>query len=483
MKNFYLTINRFKIFTLISLVSFLMINVDGFSKDVDFTFSSKYRKKVVFHYKYKNRKVDDQDFTMYKVKNDKNRLLFKGTYTLPKKYTFIIGHLKIAKNSSLTIPAGHTLVIYGGLTALAGSTLINKGNLVIKGSLFIGNQVDGGQDEYTVDFQNKPNANLYITQGLVGQHVHGSTIAGNIAVIQNVMYHFHLNENTINPTGGVFYYRNNDFSAKANKGTEVIMKLDSMNRARKKYSRGKKGRNEKAKDEKDKKNDRNHNKITDLPVKGYFKKFSDKDPINKESLLKLQPYLLIKYKDKDKLLPVELSSFSCTQEVSFTAINWTTAQEINNSHFIIEKSYDKKNFEKIDEVDGQGNSNVVTEYEIDVPTDKNKTVYYRLTQYDFDGKSESWIQAVMNSDDDKIDVSVYPNPTTDFIKVETNATDDSPMDYYLINASTGAKIKLTSKSSQYSSQKFDVSGLSQGIYILEVLQGNKRIYQNKVIKK
>ncbi|MBB6459159.1 T9SS type A sorting domain-containing protein [Flammeovirga kamogawensis] len=477
MKNLHLSNSRFKIFTLISLVSFLMINVDGFSEDVNFSFANtKYSKNVKFHYIQKHYKLDEyQDFVRYTFPQKIGEFLIETKEETQQDYTFIIGKVKILSGKSLTIKKGHTLVIYGKLTALPGSTLINEGNLVIRGSLFIGDQVTAGQESYIVNFQNKPNANLYITQGLVGQHVHGSTIAGNIAVIQNVMYHFHLNENTINPKGGVFYYRNNDFSAKANEGTEVIMKLDSKNRASKKYSRG-----EKKIDKEDKEKDRNHNKITNLPYKEYFKKICNKNPIKKESLLKLQPYLTKQFKD----LPVELSSFSCTQEESFTAIKWATAQEINNSHFTIEKSYDKKNFEKIDEVEGQGNSNTVKQYKINVPIDnKNRTVYYRLTQFDFDGKSESWIQAVMSNEDTKVDVSVYPNPTTDFLKVETNSTDDTPMDYYLINTSTGAKTKLTSSSSQYTSQKFDVSGLSQGIYILEIIQGNKRIYQNKVIKK
>ncbi|AZQ61306.1 T9SS type A sorting domain-containing protein [Flammeovirga pectinis] len=430
-------------------------------KDISKLISSKPIKFNEWNKKYKGYKTSDGK--LYKPK--------KGSKI--GHVIYINGDVRIKENQVIEIQAIDTLVINGDVIIENNGTLSNKGNLVIRGSLYL-----GGYDEITrwvkkrrqwveltdkvfrnseeIYFFNESNGKVIIKNNMIGYHPHKSKFYGQIAVLDTVDVHFHSekehdNHNKFNPK--CFYYSFNNIgktakSKEAHKHGDITNQFTTNNKILK------------------------STKLSKVSL-------SDKiDEIKENELHRLKPYLTKSFKD----LPVELSSFSCTQEVSFTAINWTTAQEINNSHFIIEKSYDKKNFEKIDEVDGQGNSNVVTEYEIDVPTDKNKTVYYRLTQYDFDGKSESWIQAVMNGDSDKIDVSVYPNPTTDFIKVESNATDDSPMDYYLINASTGYKIKLTSKSSQYSSQKFDVSGLSQGIYILEVTQGNKRIYQKKIIK-
>ncbi|MBB6459160.1 T9SS type A sorting domain-containing protein [Flammeovirga kamogawensis] len=447
MKSFSHNYNSFKIVTLISFLMLITLGNDSIAQKgtIKKTLNRQTLPTDTFRFKYVYKNITEyQVFDRYKPNNDKG-FLVKGTFKAGeglkdgkpfnrKKYTGIYSNVTIKSGSTLHIPVGQTLLIQGNVYLKTEGTLKNEGRLVIiEGNLFIGNYSENsilGHQDHT-NFINT--GDLYVQGNLIGQHPHGCTFKGNIAIEENVAFHFHKHKS---PSEANFY-----FNEVKDKFEKVKIHDPQKHVMSAQLSKGKKhaglGQN--------------------IPLQ------------------KLKPYLGLD-------LPVELSSFSCTQEESFTAIKWTTAQEINNSHFTIEKSYDKKNFEKIDEVEGQGNSNTVKQYKIDVPTDKNRTVYYRLTQFDFDGKSESWIQAVMSDEDTKVDVSVYPNPTTDFLKVETNSIDDTPMDYYLINTSTGVKTKLTSSSSQYSSQKFDVSGLSQGVYVLEVLQGNKRIYQKKIIK-
>lgn len=90
-------------------------------------------------------------------------------------------------------------------------------------------------------------------------------------------------------------------------------------------------------------------------------------------------------------LPVELLNFSGNhnQKENENEISWSTASETNNSHFVLERSDDGFSFTSLAFVEGAGNSNILMEYSY---SDKNpdRNYYYRLTQVDFDGQSESF---------------------------------------------------------------------------------------------
>jgi hypothetical protein len=97
-------------------------------------------------------------------------------------------------------------------------------------------------------------------------------------------------------------------------------------------------------------------------------------------------------------LPVELTSFSGFSTSEGIMLEWQTASEINNSHFVIEHSKDALSFLAIEDVEGAGNSATVKSYRF---LDKNASRdqnYYRLKQTDFDGSySYSPVIAVVNS--------------------------------------------------------------------------------------
>lgn len=66
-------------------------------------------------------------------------------------------------------------------------------------------------------------------------------------------------------------------------------------------------------------------------------------------------------------------------------LKWTTSEEENNQFFLIERSFNGIDFEKIGEIDGMGNSEDLNEYEfLDVNMHEDKALY-RLKQIDFDG--------------------------------------------------------------------------------------------------
>jgi hypothetical protein len=102
-------------------------------------------------------------------------------------------------------------------------------------------------------------------------------------------------------------------------------------------------------------------------------------------------------------LPIELVEFKGSAYPEYNLLEWLTATEINNDYFIIERSENGVEFYELIKMDGAGNSTMLTRYS----TLDNKPLtginYYRLKQFDFDGKvSTSKIIAVSRENENEI---------------------------------------------------------------------------------
>ena len=113
------------------------------------------------------------------------------------------------------------------------------------------------------------------------------------------------------------------------------------------------------------------------------------------------------------LLPIELTSFTAECDGKSSLVEWTTATERNNDHFVLERSADAINFAEIARVAGAGNSiepqyYSYTDYDI-----RNGDNYYRLWQVDYDGTrtaSEIIVATCIGEPLDAPEVLAYPNP-------------------------------------------------------------------------
>ena len=90
------------------------------------------------------------------------------------------------------------------------------------------------------------------------------------------------------------------------------------------------------------------------------------------------------------VLPVELSNFNVRydEKSKNVLLDWTTETEVNNDYFTIERSKDLVNFEVVDVVKGNGNSNITQNYHLIDNKPLKGTSYYRLKQTDYDGQFE-----------------------------------------------------------------------------------------------
>lgn len=86
-------------------------------------------------------------------------------------------------------------------------------------------------------------------------------------------------------------------------------------------------------------------------------------------------------------LPIELITFTGNKTGIDNELKWTTATELNNAFFTVEKTYDGKNFEYLGKLNGAGNSTQSLNYSLIDYNIRPVINYYRLKQTDFDGLS------------------------------------------------------------------------------------------------
>ena len=101
-------------------------------------------------------------------------------------------------------------------------------------------------------------------------------------------------------------------------------------------------------------------------------------------------------------LPVRLIQFNGNVVNDGVSLTWTTASELDNSHFEIYNSLDGQNFFKIGRREGAGNSNSIKHYSFIDPK-VEVLQYYRLKQVDFDNGSEYSPIVSVRAENNKLD--------------------------------------------------------------------------------
>ncbi|MCB9261800.1 MAG: T9SS type A sorting domain-containing protein [Flavobacteriales bacterium] len=178
-------------------------------------------------------------------------------------------------------------------------------------------------------------------------------------------------------------------------------------------------------------------------------------------------------------LPVELVYFDAEWSGNNALVNWQTATELNNRHFVVERSFDGKTFEQVGIVkslaDG-GNSSQSIDYQFvdkGVKSITTEVVYYQLVQVDFDGKAETFgPEALFNKKTAAGEVMIYPNPTSGSINiVKTDAVGD--IQNVEITNIAGQVVSQFSISNEQlrSGYKFTVFDVPTGIYFIRISNG------------
>lgn len=84
-------------------------------------------------------------------------------------------------------------------------------------------------------------------------------------------------------------------------------------------------------------------------------------------------------------LPVTWNAFTITSTSTTKTVNWSTASELNNSHFEIERATGNGQFYTIGKVNGNGTTQTITNYTFADAEPLTSISYYRIKQIDYNG--------------------------------------------------------------------------------------------------
>lgn len=180
-----------------------------------------------------------------------------------------------------------------------------------------------------------------------------------------------------------------------------------------------------------------------------------------------------------QLLPVYLLGFNTTiQDNNSVLLRWQTTFEKDNDFFALERSTDGRDFKEFTRVAGKGNSSSITYYQAFDYSPVTGNNYYRLKQTDFNGNTAySRINIVQINLPSSV-LSVFPNPASGIIHLQTDASVQKT--YQLI---TLHGILLETKPITSDKMPVDISHLSPGTYLINIIQQNNILQSFKITKK
>jgi hypothetical protein len=180
------------------------------------------------------------------------------------------------------------------------------------------------------------------------------------------------------------------------------------------------------------------------------------------------------------IVPVELVSFSSSLAANVVTLSWSTATELNNHGFEIERSSDKAIWRTIGFREGNGTTSEPQQYSYsdklsDIASAK---LYYRLKQVDFNGSFEYFPNAF------GIEVEIapsvfslsqnYPNPfnPTTIIKYAMSSKQYASLKVYDVLGNEVATLVNEEKETGIYEVEFDATGITSGIYFYKLQAGN-----------
>jgi surface protein len=177
----------------------------------------------------------------------------------------------------------------------------------------------------------------------------------------------------------------------------------------------------------------------------------------------------------DFALPVTFLNFSGYKDGSRNQLSWTTATEINNRGFEVQRSTDGVNYIAIGFVSSLapgGNSNDKLSYRFTDNTPAGVKQYYRLRQEDFDGRNKlSTIVLINGSKPTGVMINgLFPNPANDILNVLVAVPGRTPLTV-LVTDMAGRTLsqKVVSAETGSNTIQLNVGSLSSGTYLIRLV--------------
>ncbi len=171
-------------------------------------------------------------------------------------------------------------------------------------------------------------------------------------------------------------------------------------------------------------------------------------------------------------IPVELTSFTANVVEGKIKLAWTTATELNNYGFNVERKMIDSQWENIGFVEGAGNSTSRIDYSFIDKESTSSKVQYRLKQLDLDGSFEySNIVEVNLGLPTEFKLSQnYPNPFNPTTAINFTLPEASIVKLSVYNAIGEKIVDVLNNQMEagYHSVNFDGSNLTSGLYFYRI---------------
>ncbi len=176
-------------------------------------------------------------------------------------------------------------------------------------------------------------------------------------------------------------------------------------------------------------------------------------------------------------LPVIFTSFNAIPEGKTVKLNWSTAQEINNNYFEIERSNDAKIWESIIQKSAAENSKIAQNYTVTDFSARKGANYYRLTQVDKDGTRSEYPRIQSAILEVNPDIVLFPNPTTEILRF-SGINEDANVSIYDISGIQKIEKIVTSKDNTIT-----LLSLTEGVYFVKIQDETATKFMKILVKR
>ena len=179
------------------------------------------------------------------------------------------------------------------------------------------------------------------------------------------------------------------------------------------------------------------------------------------------------------ILPAELVSFTGKSVTEGNLLEWTTASETGTDRFEIERSSDGENFTVVGQLQALGYSHTDHTYSFLDNSPIMGASFYQLRQVDIDGQVKlSDIVKVQHSGIGL--VNIYPNPARDLLHIEYAGEGEMKVNIY---NTIGQMNRSWVINNGRNPATFNLDGLVNGMYFVEIINGTTAHRQPLVVKR
>lgn len=176
-------------------------------------------------------------------------------------------------------------------------------------------------------------------------------------------------------------------------------------------------------------------------------------------------------------LPVSWLQFDGKARDGVVHLDWSTASETNNSHFVVERSINLQEIRSIGTVQGSGNSTLVNQYAFSDMNPPAGTVYYRLKQVDFNGASDYSEWLAVNLENSKAATEIrYVHADRASQSLNLVLSKEATVSGVVISDVAG-RVCFRSNSEVYSGAfiRIPFKDMPRGIYFVQLYGGENRM--------